>query len=93
VENVEEKEMKTEATQTEEIELETSQAVEDEALDREIARRLANVDFEEKLQAIKEENEQEIAKLSQLLLSSQAENQEKILDLEEKQGRLQELEK
>ena len=93
MENVEEKEMKTEATQTEEIELETSQAVEDEALDREIARRLANVDFEEKLQAIKEENEQEIAKLSQLLLSSQAENQEKILDLEEKQGRLQELEK
>ena len=93
MENVEEKEMKTEATQTEEIELETSQAVEDEALDREIARRLANVDFEEKLQAIKEENEQEIAKLSQLLLSSQAENQEKILDLEEKQSRLQELEK
>ena len=54
---------------------------------------MASIEFEEKLRIIKEENEREIEKLNELLMSSRAENKGRVLELEEKQNKLQELEK
>jgi len=69
------------------------QQAEDKALDQEIERKMASIEFEEKLRIIKEENEREIEKLNELLMSSRAENKGRVLELEEKQNKLQELEK
>ncbi len=56
------------------------------------ARKIASDAFEQKLKAIKEENDLEIRKLSQLLETSEIENHEKIEILEEKHQKLQDLE-
>jgi len=68
---------------TEEEEVESPKAIQ---------RRTFNGDFENRLKSIQEESHREVVKLTRLLESAEAENQEKLLALEDKERRLIELE-
>jgi len=57
-----------------------------------IQRKTFNGEFEDKLKSIQEESHREVVKLTQLLESAEAGNQEKLVALEDKERRLRELE-